>query len=571
MRLKLVKIIYYFFIFLIIVRLFYWQVIRFDDMSALAEKQHLTTSSISAPRGLILSEDGGIYATNKPVYTLFVNPLLLKDKKIVASQLAKIIVLSKNVSETDFKQALLTKQDELSNKLNQNLSWVALERNIELETKNSIEELKIPGLGFDESSARLYPEASSAANILGFVGSDKLGNPKGYFGIEGYYDRQLTGVRGEVTEEKDAGGLPILMGTFLQQESKKGYDLTLNIDRGVQYIVEKKLKAGLEKYGAKSGSVVIMEPKTGAILAMANYPNYDPNNYTNFSKEAFKNLVVADTYEPGSTFKTLIMAAGINENVVKPDTKCDTCDGPVTIGEYKIRTWDNKYRKDETMQDVLTQSDNTGMVFVGNKLGQDKLLNYIQKFGIGKLTQIDLEDEVSPDIRLKKDWKEIDYATATFGQGIAVTPIQMIRAVASIANGGYLVEPHVVKSINTKDKVTTIKPKIIGQPISRETAYTVTQMMVKAVDEGEAGSYAPKNYKIAGKTGTAQIPIAGHYDAARYVASFVGFAPADNPKFIMLVRYVEPTSSIYGTSTAAPTFFEIAKELFSYYQITPDR
>lgn len=572
MRLKLVKIIYYIFIFLIVVRLFYWQIIKSDEMSALAEKQHITTSLLTAPRGLIFAEDGGIYATNKPVYTLFATPSSIKDKQAVASEIAKILAISKSESsDADYKKILLTIQANLIDKLSQNLSWVALERNIELDTKTAIEKLEISGIGFDKNSARFYPEASSAANILGFVGSDKIGNQKGYFGIEGFYDRQLTGVRGEVVEEKDAEGLPILMGTFSLQDSKKGYDLTLNIDRGIQYIVEKKLKAGMEKYGARSGSVIIMNPKTGAILAMATYPNYDPNDYANYPKESFKNFAVADSYEPGSTFKTIVMAAGINENVVKPDTICDICEGPVTIGEYKISTWDNKYRKNETMQDVITQSDNTGMVFVGRKLGEDKLYQYIQKFDFGKPTQIDLEDEISPDLRLKKDWREIDYATSTFGQGIAVTPIQMIKAVSAIANGGYLMEPHVVKTIKTNDKITEIKPKIVGQPISKETALTVTQMMVKAVDEGEAGGYSPKNYKIAGKTGTAQIAIAGHYDKEKYVASFIGFAPADDPSFIMLVRYVEPKSSIYGTSTAAPTFFEIAKELFSYYQITPDR
>ncbi len=583
MRLKIVKIIYFSLLFFIVVRLFYWQMIRFDDMSALAEAQHLKVSSLSAPRGLILSKDGGIYTTNKPVYSLFATPGFIKDKKAVASELADVFAsedfkktltdnhLTVDTENPVYQKLLTSYKDDILSKLNQKLDWIALKYNIELRVKLNIDKLKIDGLGFEETSARLYPEASSAAHILGFVGSDELGNQKGYFGIEGYYDRQLRGVKGEVTEEKDADGLPILLGRFLQQDAKKGYELTLNIDRSVQYIVEKKLKAGIIKFGAKSGSVVIMDPKTGAILAMATLPNYDPNDYTNYLKSSFKNPIVADTYEPGSTFKTLIMAAGINEKVVTPETICDECQGPVEIGEYKIRTWDNEYRKNETMQEVITQSDNTGMVFVGKKLGENKLYEYIQKFGIGEPTKIDLEDEISSDLRLKKDWKEIDYATATFGQGIAVTPIQMVRAIAAIANKGYLLEPHVVKSINMNNKVTEIKPKIVGQPISEETAQTVKNMMVEAVDKGEAGSYAPKNYKIAGKTGTAQIPIAGHYDPTKTVASFVGFAPADNPKFIMLVRYDEPSSSIYGTSTAAPTFFEIANELFSYYQIIPDR
>lgn len=566
MRLKIVKISYFSIIFLIVVRLFYWQVIRFDDMSALAEQQHLTISSISAPRGQIFSEDKGIYVTNKPVYSIFVSPSQINDKKKTSLVLAKI--LTKDITDP---KIILSKQEEIYAKINQNLSWVTLEKNIEVETKKEIEGIGITGLNFEESSARLYPEASSAAHILGFVGSDESGNQKGYFGIEGYYDRQLKGVKGEITEEKDAGGLPILIGKFLQQNSQKGYDLTLNIDRGVQYIVEKKLKAGLEKYEAKSGSVLVMDPMTGAVLAMATYPNYDPNDYTNYLKTSFKNPVVADSYEPGSTFKTLIMSAAINENVVKPDTKCDECAGSVTIGQYTIRTWDNKYRPNETMQDIITQSDNIGMVFLGKKLGQDKLFDYIQKFGFGKMTQIDLEDENSPDLRPKNDWKEIDFATATFGQGVAVTPIQMVKAISSIANGGYLFEPHVVKTITSDNKTIEIKPKVVGQPISSETARTVKDMMVKAVDEGEAGNLAPKNYKIAGKTGTAQIPIAGHYDATKYMASFIGFAPADNPKFIMLVLYNEPKSSIYGTSTAAPTFFEITKELLMYYQISPDR
>lgn len=548
------------------VRLFYWQVIRFDDMSALAEQQHLTVSSISAPRGQIFSVDKGVYTTNKPVYSLFASPALIKDKNKTSSMLASILT-----TDPLDKKLVLSKQEEIYSKIDQNLSWVTLAKNIEIENKLEIEKIGVQGLSFEENSARLYPEASSAAHILGFVGSDESGNQKGYFGIEGYYDRQLRGVKGEVTEEKDAGGLPILIGRFLKQNSQKGYDLTLNIDRSVQYIVEKKLKAGIEKYEAKSGSVLIMDPMTGAVLAMANFPNYDPNDYTNYLKSSFKNPIVADSYEPGSTFKTLIMSAGINENVVKPDTKCDECSGPVVIGQYSIRTWDNKYRPNETMQDVITQSDNTGMVFVGKKLGQDKLYDYIQRFGFGKMTQIDLEDENSPELRPKKDWKEIDYATATFGQGVAVTPIQMVRAVSSIANGGYLFEPHVVKTITSDNKTIEIKPQIIGQPIAAETAKTVKDMMVKAVDEGEAGRLAPRNYRIAGKTGTAQIPIAGHYDADKYMASFIGFAPADNPKFIMLVLYNEPKSSIYGTSTAAPTFFEIAKELLLYYQIPPDR
>ncbi len=222
------------------------------------------------------------------------------------------------------------------------------------------------------------------------------------------------------------------------------------------------------------------------------------------------------------------------------------------------------------MADVLIHSDNTGMVFVGRKLGVDKIYQYIQNFGFGDLTQVDLQDETSPQLRSKKEWRDIDLATASFGQGIAVTPIQMVRAVSAIANGGFLMRPQIVKSVEVDGKLHIIEPKMIGQPITTETAKTVTEMMVQAVKKGEAGSFAPKGYKIAGKTGTAQIPVEGHYDFNRTMASFVGFAPADNPQFVILVRYEEPKTSIFGTATAAPVFFEIAKELFVYYNVAPD-
>ncbi|KKQ78481.1 MAG: Peptidoglycan glycosyltransferase [Candidatus Daviesbacteria bacterium GW2011_GWF2_38_6] len=312
-----------------------------------------------------------------------------------------------------------------------------------------------------------------------------------------------------------------------------------------------------------------MDPKTGAILALASFPSYDPIKYFSFSSDYYKNPIVADTYEPGSTFKVLVMAAALNEELVEPDTTCDICNGPVQLGGFAIRTWNNKYYPDTTMKDVIIHSDNTGMVFTGMKLGLDKFHEYLENYGFGEPSDIDLQDESSPDLRPKDEWREIDLATASFGQGIAITPIQMVRAVASIANGGYLMEPHVVREIKDEKNTFEIKPKMIRQVIKENTAKIMTEMMVKAVDEGEAKWAKPKGFKIAGKTGTAQIPVAGHYDPNKTIASFVGFAPADDPKFVMLVLYNQPSSSIFGSETAAPTFFEIAKELFVYYKIAP--
>ena len=565
MRIYIIKLFFIAFFIAIILRLFYWQVVKADFLQAQAENQHLTSVRVNATRGNILFSDNSIISSINPSYSLFGLPKSLEEKDRVetAYRLARAIL--PDAKEADIEELA---KDFIA-QFSQDLYWVLLKRNLTVEQKAAIESLKINGVGFEQSSLRFYPEGSTAAHLLGFVGSDARGANTGYFGIEGFYEGELKGVSGLIRHEKDALGLPILIGNFLNQEAKNGKDLVLNIDRSVQFIVENSLKKGMEKYGAKAGSVIIMDPKNGTILAMASYPNYDPLKYYGYPRENYKNPVVADQYEPGSTFKVLVMAAAMNEGLVKPDTKCDICAGPISLGGFTIRTWNNKYYPDTTLKDVIVHSDNTGMVFTAKKLGLDKFYEYIKNFGFGEITKIDLQDEFSPEIRDKKSWGEIDLATASFGQGIAVTPIQMVRAVSVIANGGSLMEPHVVKEIKEGEKVYEIKPKVLRQVIKDSVAVMVTEMMVSAVEEGESKWAKPKGFKVAGKTGTAQIPVAGHYDPNKTIASFVGFAPADNPKFVMLVRYDQPLSSIYGSETAAPTFFEIAKELFTYYKIAP--
>lgn len=546
-------------------RLSYWQIVNASLLQSKAEKQHYSNTEISVVRGSIYSSDGSILASSNPSFSLYALPKVIADDKKVetAYKLAKILTgeeKGKNMEEN---------AKQIINKISQDLYWVSIKKNLRLEIKKKIEDEKIPGVGFDVTSMRFYPEGSSGAHLLGFVGSDERGGNKGYFGLEGYYEGELRGVSGSLRNEKDGLGIPIITGIFNTTFARNGKDLFLNIDRTIQFIVEESLKKGIEKYGAKSGSIVVMDPETGGVLAMASYPNYDPALFGEFPRQFYKNSIVADQYEPGSTFKVLVMASGINEDKVKSDTKCDICSGPVTIADSVIRTWDNKYRKDSTMKEVIVHSDNTGMVFVAQKLGLDTFYSYIERFGFGQITNIDLQDEFSPDLRSKKGWREIDLATASFGQGIAVTPIQMVTAVSSIANGGKLMEPHVVREIRGSSSTFKIEPKVVRQVMKPETASAIKDMMVAAVKEGEAKAFVPKGFEIAGKTGTAQIPVAGHYDAIHTIASFVGFAPAGKPRFVMLVRYDEPSSSIFGSETAAPTFFEIAKQLFAYYKIAP--
>lgn len=563
MRIIAIRNLFLLFFLAIILRLFYWQVVKAEYLQSQAEKQHFTNATLEASRGSIFFSDGSILISSNPVFSLYGLPKTIpqKQKIDVAYSLAKIIAEP------------LEEIDELArglvNRLSQDLYWVLLRKNLSVDQKKQIEDLSLSGIGFEQGSSRFYPEGSSSAHLLGFVGFDAKGDSKGYFGLEGFYDGELRGLPGFIKHEKDAQGLPILIGDYFTTKEVDGKDLLLNVDRSVQFIVEKSLKAGVAKYGAKSGSVVIMDPATGGILALASFPNYDPLKYYNFPKEYFKNPIVADLYEPGSTFKVLVIAAAINEGLVKPDTACDICSGPVSLGGYTIKTWNNKYYPNTTLKDVIIHSDNTGMVFVAKKLGLDKFYSYLDKFGFFKQTNIDLQDETYPETRSKKDWREIDLATASFGQGIAVTQIQMVRAVAAIANGGKIMEPQIVKEIKNDKNIYTIKPKKITQVIKPSTAKIVTEMMVAAVSEGESKFTKVKGFKIAGKTGTAQIPVAGHYDPDKTIASFVGFAPADDPKFVMLVRYDQPSSSIFGSETAAPTFFEIARQLLLYYSIAP--
>lgn len=539
----------------IITRLFYWMIIQGPKLRIEAESQYFHQIPIPAQRGTILAQDGSPLVINQAAGLVYAQPKEIKDTLGFIKQVAPIL---------EIDEASLSAQLTLPNRV-----WIPLARKVDMARVAQLQDLQLDGLGIEKESKRFYPEASMAAHILGFVGSDQNGEDKGYFGIEGYYDRELHGKDGVIQMEKDVRGAPILFGDSHRVEPENGRTLVLWLDRTVQHIVEQKLKDGIEKYGAVEGSVIMLDPKTGGVLAAATFPKYDPGAYRDFDNALFKNPLVASAYEPGSTFKTLVMSAGIQEGVITPDTTMDET-GPVPVGPYLIRTWNNQYRGLVTMTEVLQHSSNVGMVFIARKLGQNKLIQYIRNFGFGERTNVDLEEETPAEIREDTDWKEIDMATASFGQGIAITPLQMVRAVAAIANNGWLMEPHMVKEIrDSRNRSITIPDRRIRQVIMPDTAKAVTDMMVHAVDQGEAKWAKPKGYQIAGKTGTAQIPVAGHYDETKTIASFVGFAPAYNPKFVMLVTLREPTSSPWGSETAAPLFFAIAKEVLSHYNIPP--
>ncbi len=538
-----------------LVRLFYWQIIRGDVLRAEAAAQYNLTFSLPAVRGSIVSADGNPLVLSVPAYLVVARPKEIENLE----QFARLIS----------EPLATTPEDILSQISQEGRYWVPLKRKADKELTSRIDALGLAGVEFERESKRYYPEASLAAHLIGFVGSDQNGADKGYFGLEGFYDRELRGKDGRIEIEKDVRGAPILVGESKRIEAEDGRSLILSVDRTIQHIVEKRLLEGVRKYGAKEGSAVMMNPKTGEILAMASFPTYDPGLYAQFDKNLYKNPIVGSTYEPGSTFKVLVMAAALNERKLTAETVVDE-DGPVRVGEYSIRTWNNEYHGKQTMTEVIQHSSNVGMVFVARRLGKDLFLRYIRDFGFGSITNVDLEDEAAAELRHEDEWREIDLATASFGQGIAVTPLQMVRAVSAIANGGWLMEPHVVSKIqDTRGKIVEIKPKKVKRVLGAQAASVMTEMMVNAVDNGEAKWAKPKGYRIAGKTGTAQIPVAGHYDEKKTIASFVGFAPADDPSFVMLITLREPTSSPWGSETAAPLFFSIARDVLIYKGIAP--
>lgn len=540
---------------LIIFRLSHWQIIKAEELSFLGNSQYGNLRKILPQRGEIKTSDGFSLVANKLSYLVFANPKEVKDKNKISTLLADILEIEKA---------------SVSALLSLDRMWVPVKSNTDEETKRKIEELKLTGIGFDQRSTRFYPEASLAAQIIGFVGKDTFGEDKGYFGLEGYYDRQLSGKAGLAVEIHDALGRPILSHINESARAIDGRSLILNIDRSIQFLAEEKLKEGIENYGAQGGMVGILEPYTGNILAMASYPSFDQRNYTEYPENLFKNPFISNIYEPGSTFKPIVMAGALDAKILKPETKCPICGGHVTVGDYQIKTWNDKYYKDSTMIEIIEHSDNTGMVYVAKSLGLKRFISYLDKFNFGNPTGIDLQGEVSFDIKAQDGWYPIDLATAGFGQGISVTPIQLLVAFSALANGGNIMEPHVVAKISDNNgEIISIRPKILKKSISSQIAKVLTEMLVNAVDKGEAKWAKPKGYRIAGKTGTAQIPIAGHYDPNKTITSFIGFAPADNPKFAMLVIIDRPTTSIYGAETAAPVFFDIAKDILTYYKIAP--
>ncbi len=543
---------------LVILRLGYWQIVKHSELTEQAEAQYRKTKTFAGARGSIYTADNFLLATNEPRYRLFAQPNRLR---MDSAQLTKDIcsVLSQRQASASAQIDCGTILEKLSKT---DSHWQTLALDITQEERTALsEKISDPAVGFEEFHIRTYPEASTAAQLLGFVGKTEDGDPIGQYGIEGLLENELKGKIDAKTVLTDALGYQLTADGIRGPLSLQGRDIVLTVRRDIQHSAETMLADAVKQYGAKSGEVIIMEPKTGNILALANYPTFKPSEYVSTDPQLYGNSSLVDTYEPGSTLKILTVSAGINEGVISPSTACTRCAGPRVVYDYTIRTWNDVYTPGITMVEALEKSDNTAMIYVSDLLGSQKLEEYTKKFRIGQPIGIDLQGDTSTPF--PERWGPVETATISFGQGIVTTPLQLVRAVGAIANNGVIVNPRIVLAIKDEEKVTELPPTTQAeQIITEETAETVTQMMVSAAEHGEAKWAYAKNFRVAGKTGTSQVAVRGGYDEDKTIASFVGFSPPENPKFVMLVKIDEPTSSPWAAETAAPLWFKLANKLY---------
>lgn len=555
----------YVFVAVIVARLFLLQVIQHGEYVALAEAQYGVTTELPPTRGSILVRDRAQpdtlfpLARDEDAYLLYAIPQRIDDAEAAARALEELIDLDPAVL-----RERLGKRTDL---------YEPLAHGISLELKERIADLSLPGIAFAPESVRQYPEGTVASHVVGFLGF--VDNERtGQYGLEEYFEKELVGSAGFLQAERDAAGRWITVGTRKRESPRNGDDLILTIDRTVEYTVCTKLRESVERHGASSGSVILLETATGAIVAMCGYPDFDPNAYGSVENiTQFTNPAVTVQYEPGSVFKPMTMAAAINEGKVTPQTQYED-KGSEEIGKYTIRNSDDKTYGVQTMTQVLEQSINTGAIFAMRQVGPETFRRYVESFGFGVKTGVELTGETSGNVEPLSRRGEIYAATASFGQGMTVSPLQLAAAYGALANRGKLMKPYLVdERVGPSGVHTKTQPTVVREVVSPETAATVTAMLVNVVQNGHGGRAGVPGYFIGGKTGTAQVPLPDRvgYDPNRTIGTFVGILPADNPRFVMVVKIDDPKDVRFAESSAAPLFGQIAKFLLDYYQIPPTK
>jgi cell division protein FtsI (penicillin-binding protein 3) len=541
----------------VIARLVQVQLVRHEHYVARAQRQQERTLALNPVRGSILDTRGRVLAESVAAESIYADPQAITNRRAAVKALAKVPGLGLTARELDAKL-----------RADNSFAWIA--RQLPLEITSEVRKLKIPGIYFLEAHRRTYPRAMLGANVIGYVGLDG----DGLGGIEHTFDPYVKGTPGKVTLLKDARKGIYLVGGDGANRAVDGQHVVLTLDSVIQFIAERELKAAVEKHRAAGGSVIVMDPNNGDILAMASAPTFDPNRRGSFPAEAWKNRNVQDFYEPGSTFKIITAAAGLEEKLVTPSQVLDCANGQITIGNITIREHDNHKYGLLTFEDVIVNSSNVGTVRVGLALGHQRFYDWIRRFGFGERTGLPLPGESPGLLRKTQKWTPVSPASISIGQEIGVTPLQIVRAVSAVATGGTLPEPRIVKRVIDEHGRTLYEPprKEPSRVMSEKTAAVLNEILKNVVSRGTGEKAALAEHVVAGKTGTAQKAVGrlGYVDG-RYVGSFVGYVPADRPRLAILVVIDEPRGEHYGGSVAAPAFREIAEASLRYMGVAPSR
>ncbi|HXI13193.1 MAG TPA: penicillin-binding transpeptidase domain-containing protein [Thermoanaerobaculia bacterium] len=539
---------------IVVLRLGQIQLANHDEYVARAVRQQERTLSLTPVRGSIYDTKGRILAESVAAESIYADPQAVTDPVLAARRLAAISGLELTQAELRKK---LTGRSEFA--------WIA--RQVEADVARDVRKLSIPGIYTLEEHRRAYPRGALAANVLGYVGLDG----EGLAGIEHSFDRFVRGKPGKVTLLRDARRAMYVVGAEGANAPVDGLSVYLTIDEVIQFIAERALANAIQQYKAAAGSVLVMDPRSGDILAMASAPRFDPNHYRDSPPASWRNRPVQDLYEPGSTFKIVTAAAGLEEGLVTPSQILDCGMGKISIGNVHIKEHGNHRYGYMSFEDVMSQSSNVGTIRVGLSLGQSRLYRYIRAFGFGQRSGVELPGEGSGILRKPEQWSALSNAILSIGQEIAVTPLQIAAATATIANGGLLVTPRIVsKVVNAEGKeVRRPAPPEPRRVVSERTAAVLNEILKTVVSRGTGVNASLPEFVVAGKTGTAQKASRGGYSADRFVASFVGYVPADRPRLVILVVIDEPRTAQYGGTVAAPLFREIARTSLRYLGVSP--